>query len=95
MQVSGGDEVFAVVWQSDEDIHGRLLDAGGAPTFNRVSDGTTTFAVNRATDEEQLSGAVAIIGDLMLAAWQDNGTRPDEDDQPAGIRFRYFSIAGR
>lgn len=90
--VAGGDALFGVVWRAGNDVFGRLVDDAGAPLFNRVQADTTPFAVNRDTDDDQVHPGVAIVGDLMLAVWEDQGARPDEDDSPSGIRFRWFSL---
>lgn len=91
--VAGGEGLFAIVWQSGGDVWGRLLDTTGTAIFNRVQDDGTPFRVNRATDDDQLHAGVAILGDLLLAVWQDEGVRAGEDDAPPGIRFRYLSVA--
>jgi cysteine-rich repeat protein len=91
--VAGGEGLFAIVWQAAGDVWGRLFDAEGAAIFNRVQDDGTPFQVNRDANQDQLHPGVAILGDTLLAIWQDEGTRAGEDDQPAGVRFRWLSVA--
>lgn len=90
---AGGTGLFAVVWQAGGDVFGRLFDSDGTPIFNRVQDDATPFAVNRATDQNQVHPGVAILGDLLLAVWQDEGSRAGEDESPSGVRARWLSVA--
>ena len=58
-----------------------------------AQDDATPFAVNRATDQNQVHPGVAILGDLLLAVWQDEGSRTGEDESPSGVRARWLSVA--
>lgn len=91
--VAGGDGLYAIVWEAAGDVWGRLVDPEGTPIFNRAQDDGTPFRINRVTDDDQGHPGVAILGDLLLAVWQDEGTRAGEDEQPAGIRSRWLSVA--
>ena len=89
---AGGDGLFAVAWQAGGDIWARLIDQDGVPVVNRVDDDSTEFRVNRSFDGTQQNVGVAVLGELLLTVWQDEASRP-EDEQPSGIRYRTLSIA--
>jgi hypothetical protein len=48
--------------------------------------------LNRSTEGEQHAPAIAIVGDRLLAVWQDEQERAD-DGEPPGLRSLWLSVA--